>query len=230
MTKYLVLCLLLMTDTAASVGGAGLAPEFAGYLVKAGLAGEDANPSPADAAPGLTKACEQVSFTRSLRYGESEQNVLDVATGGSGTAPTSPRPVLLLVAGESFSGDNAAAPAATDPLQDAAMCFAARNGMVGVKVNYRLAPAHPWPSGARDVAAAASWIHENIDLFGGSRDEIVAIGYSVGAFHVASLLAIRNSRTASPASPAPCWCRVSTAQRRRQCCGKILFRQRPQPI
>ena len=45
-------------------------------------------------------------------------------------------------------------PAATDPLQDAAMCFAARNGMVGVKANYRLAPAHPSPSGARDVAAA----------------------------------------------------------------------------
>jgi acetyl esterase/lipase len=61
--------------------------------------------------------------------------------------------------------------------------------MVGVKMNYRLAPANPWPSGARDVAAATSWVHQNIDLFGGSRDEIVAVGYSVGAFHVASLLA-----------------------------------------
>ena len=129
-----------------------------------------------------------MSFTRSLRYGESEQNVLDVATGGSDTAPASPRPVLLFVAGESFAGDNPA-PDATDPQQDAAMCFAARNGMVGVRMTYRLAPAYPWPSGARDVAAATSWIHQNIDLFGGSRDEIVAVGYSVGAFHVASLLA-----------------------------------------
>jgi acetyl esterase/lipase len=56
-------------------------------------------------------------------------------------------------------------------------------------VNYRLAPANPWPAGAKDVAAAASWVHQNIDLFGGSRDEVVAVGYSVGAFHVASLLA-----------------------------------------
>jgi acetyl esterase/lipase len=187
MTRYLVLCLLLIAIPGASVDGAGLAPEFAGYVVKVGLAGEDPIPAPADAAPDLTKACEQVSFTRSLRYGESEQNVLDVATG-SDSAPASPRPVLLFVAGESFSGDDAA-PAATDPLQDAAMCFAARNGMVGVRMTYRLAPAHPWPSGARDVAAATSWIHQNIDLFGGSRDEIVAVGYSVGAFHVASLLA-----------------------------------------
>jgi acetyl esterase/lipase len=56
-------------------------------------------------------------------------------------------------------------------------------------MSYRLAPGNPWPSGARDVAAAASWLHQNADLFDGNRDEIVAIGYSVGAFHVASLLA-----------------------------------------
>ena len=61
--------------------------------------------------------------------------------------------------------------------------------MVGVSVSYRLAPANPWPTGAKDVAAATSWVHENIDLFGGSRDEIVAVGYAAGAFHVASLLA-----------------------------------------
>ena len=188
MTKYLVLCLLLMAIPGGAVDGAELAPEYAGYVVRAGLAGDEPNPSPANDAPDLSKSCEQVSFTRSLRYGESEQNVLDVATDGSDAAPTSPRPVLLFVAGESFSGDSAA-PDATDPQQDAAMCFAARNGMVGVRMTYRLAPAHPWPSGARDVAAATSWIHQNIDLFGGSRDEIVAVGYSVGAFHVASLLA-----------------------------------------
>src|SRR5439155_5957372 len=40
-----------------------------------------------------------------------------------------------------------------------------------------------------DVAAAASWVHQNIDLFGGNPEEIVAIGYSAGAFHVASFLA-----------------------------------------
>ncbi len=151
-TKYLLPCLLLAALPGASVGAGG-APEFAGYLVQVGLAGEDADPSPVDAAPDMTKACEQVSFTRSLRYGESEQNVLDVATAGSNAPPAMPRPVLLFVAGDSFSGDDSA-PGAADPLQDAAMCFAARNGMVGVRITYRLAPAHPWPSGARDVAAA----------------------------------------------------------------------------
>jgi acetyl esterase/lipase len=32
-------------------------------------------------------------------------------------------------------------------------------------------------------------VHQNIDLFGGSPDEIVSVGYSAGAFHVASFLA-----------------------------------------
>jgi acetyl esterase/lipase len=205
MTKTLVLCLLLTTIAGAPVGGTG--PDAAAPVVKVGLAldGSDAAPAapadaapvapadaapiaPADAAPDAAKPCASVSFTRNLRYGESEVNVLDVATDGSDTRQSSPRPVLLFVAGESFASENGASDAAA-PAQDAAMCFAARHGMVGVKVTYRLAPANPWPSGAKDVAAAASWVHENIDLFGGSRDEIVAVGHAVGAFHVASLLA-----------------------------------------
>jgi acetyl esterase/lipase len=127
-----------------------------------------------------------VSFSRSLKYGESDLNVLDVAVIDSGE--TSPRPVLVFVAGESFAGESGTSDD-TAAVQDQAMCFAARHGMVGVKVNYRLAPENSWPTGAKDVAAATSWIHQNIDLFGGSRAEIVAVGYSVGAFHVASLLA-----------------------------------------
>jgi acetyl esterase/lipase len=150
------------------------------------LAGSASMPIMADAAVDQSKSCARVSFSRNLRYGESDRNILDVATGE--VKETSPRPVLLFVAGESFAGDNGA-PDVAGPLQDQAMCFAARHGMVGVKVAYRPAPANPWPAGAKDVAAAISWVHQNIDLFGGSPDEIVAVGYSAGASHVASFLA-----------------------------------------
>jgi acetyl esterase/lipase len=92
------------------------------------------------------------------------------------------------VAGDNFAGDGTQADT-TAALQEQAMCFAARNGMVAVSMSYRLAPAAPWPAGARDVASAASWIHQNIDLFGGDPQEIVVIGYAVGAFHVASFMA-----------------------------------------
>jgi acetyl esterase/lipase len=186
MTRYLLFCLLLASFTCAAIRGAESWTENPAYLVRVGLDAD--GPAPPAVVPDEAKSCEGVTFSRGLRYGENEQNVLDVAIGSAQTGPAIPRPVLLFVAGESFSAENGA-PDAQAPMQDAAMCFATRHGMVGVRMSYRLAPANPWPSGARDVAAATSWLHQNIDLFGGNRDEIVAVGYSVGAFHVASLLA-----------------------------------------
>jgi acetyl esterase/lipase len=186
MMRCLLLCLLLAGLVVTPVCGAEPWQENRAYLVKVGLDAED--PASTAAASDETKSCDGVTFSRNLKYGPSEQNVLDVATASAGSGPAIPRPVLLFVAGESFSAENAA-PDAQAPMQNAAMCFAARHGMVGVRMSYRLAPANPWPSGARDVAAAAAWLHQNVDLFGGNRDEIVAVGYSVGAFHVASLLA-----------------------------------------
>ena len=178
--------MLLAAFSVASVRGAEPSLEKLPYLVRVGLVADD--PAAPVAVPDEAKSCEGITFTRNLRYGASEQNMLEVATGSADIDPATPRPVLLFVAGESFSAEDTA-PDAQVPIQDAAMCFAARHGMVGVRMSYRLAPANPWPSGAKDVAAAASWLHQNVDLFGGNRDEIVAVGYSVGAFHVASLLA-----------------------------------------
>jgi acetyl esterase/lipase len=190
MTKYLALFYLLTTIAGASaLSPPPRLPETAAHVVKVGLALDGSETPSADAADAA-KACEQVSFSRNLKYGESDLNVLDVATGGTkdGTTDSNPRPVLLFVAGESFTGDNGA-PDIAGTIEDAAMCFAARNGMVGAKMTYRLAPTNPWPAGAKDVAAATSWLHQNVDLFGGNAEEIVVVGYSAGAFHVASLLA-----------------------------------------
>jgi acetyl esterase/lipase len=187
MKKYLVVCFLLTAVPGASVAGSESAlPDIAANLVRVGLALDDSSgASPDDAAADQSEPCAHVSFSRNLKYGESDLNVLDVAI--SEFKETTPRPVLLFVAGESFTDNGALG--ATGPLQDEAMCFAARHGMVGVKMAYRPAPENPWPAGAKDVAAATSWVHQNIDLFGGSPNEIVTVGYSVGAFHVASFLA-----------------------------------------
>jgi acetyl esterase/lipase len=180
MTKYfasrhLAPLLLLAMITSVSV-----------HAAQAGLVLDSSVPQSAEAIADEAKSCEGVSFSRSLKYRENDQNVLDVASSDSRGAAL--RPVLLFVAGESFAGENGI-PDFTGPLQDVAMCFAARHGMVGVRMAYPLAPDNPWPGGAKDVAAAIAWIQENIDLFGGNRDEIVAVGYSAGASHVASYLA-----------------------------------------
>ncbi len=188
MTRYLILSFLLTTISAGSIAASEfrVLPRLAADLLQARLVLEGSNSSTAAATPDASRSCEGVTFTRNLKYRDNDQTVLDVATADIQAGVT--RPVLLFVAGETFSGENGI-PDFTGPLQDAAMCFAARNGMVGVRMAYQLAPANPWPGGARDVATAISWIHDNIDLFQGNPQQIVAIGYSVGASHVASYLA-----------------------------------------
>ncbi|WP_245283907.1 alpha/beta hydrolase [Bradyrhizobium sp. Cp5.3] len=180
MIKNYLAFFLLLTVTTASAHGPVPARLTGSDLVRVGLTDSDTS------AGGTARLCEQVTFSRGLRYGESEQNVLDVAT--SANKADISQPVLVFVGGDTFTGDTVA-PDLSREVQDQAMCFAVHNGMIGVRVNYRLAPAATWPTGATDVAAALSWLHQNIDLFKGDVREIVAVGYGAGAFHVASLLA-----------------------------------------
>jgi acetyl esterase/lipase len=159
-------------------------------LIRAGLDSDapapSASPTPAtdDAAPGNATSCDGVTFSRNLKYGDHQLNVLDVA---SAQTPGAKRPVIVFVAGDGFASDGKTS--AASPLVEQAMCFAGHNGLVAFSMSYRLAPAAPWPAGARDVAAAISWVHENADLFGGNKDEIITVGYAAGAFHLASFLA-----------------------------------------
>src|SRR5258708_9193835 len=167
MTKYLILGFLLTAITGVSEPWV---PESAANLVKAGLALDGWDRAPAEpAAPAATQdqsqpACAGVSFTRNLKYGESDQNVLDVATRDStgDSRETSPHPVLVFVAGESFA---TGASDAAGPLRDEVMCFAVHHGMVAVRVNYRLAPPHPRPPRAQAVPPRPPSGHPNIAPF-----------------------------------------------------------------
>jgi acetyl esterase/lipase len=180
---------LLMTITAA--GLAGPRHPLPSDLIQAGLSDDpSATPAPGaapapEASPAPAVSCSGVTLTRSVKYGADSLNVLDVATAQA--KPGAKRPVLVFVSGDNFTGDGKAA--AGDTMADQAMCFAANNGLVAFNVSYRVAPAATWPAGAKDVAAAISWVYQNADLFGGNAQEIIPIGYGTGAFHVASFLA-----------------------------------------
>ncbi|MGD5519600.1 hypothetical protein QUS45_22570, partial [Xanthomonas citri pv. citri] len=83
MKRYLVF-LLVLTVTAASAHGPVPARLTApSGLVLTGLTDSDTT------AGGTARLCEQVTFSRGLRYGESEANVLDVAA--SATKADTPR-------------------------------------------------------------------------------------------------------------------------------------------
>src|SRR5258706_3146284 len=154
MTKYLALCLLLLTSTSVPVrdAEAELLPQLAAPIVKVGLVVDGSSTGSTDAAADEQQACAGVAFSRSLKYGESDLNVLDVATGDS--KELSRRPVLVFVAGERFAGGNGA-PAMAGPIQDQAICFAARHGMVGVRIAYRVGPAYPRTAAGRGGVAGA---------------------------------------------------------------------------
>lgn len=64
--------------------------------------------------------------------------------------------------------------------------FFARNGMIGINANYRLAPDTQWPGGAQDVGAAVAWARQNVANYGGDPEQIFIAGHSSGATHVAT--------------------------------------------
>lgn len=131
--------------------------------------------------PRVSKAYPGVSSTEDIAYGPHERHRLDVfapaaATGG-------PMPVLLFVPGGGYVGGAKSREGV--PFYQNVGVFLARNGVVAVTMNYRLAPAAPWPAGGEDVATALKWVRENAAGFGGDPQRIFVYGQSAGATHAA---------------------------------------------
>jgi triacylglycerol lipase len=145
------------------------------------------------AAVALKPTPDLCTVTRDLKYGPDERNRLDVFV------PTAPadgaRPVVAFIHGGGFLAGDKGGPDA--PFHNHFGAWAAREGFVGVTVTYRLAPAHRWPSGVEDMAAAASFLKVNAERFGGDPSRIVFVGQSAGASHVASYLAHPDTRDAA---------------------------------
>jgi acetyl esterase/lipase len=127
-------------------------------------------------APGVDSA---TTISRDLTYGAHERHRLDVFS----TAGRREAPVLVFVHGGGFVMGDKRAPGL--PFYDNIGEFSVTSGFVGVTMTYRLAPAHPWPAGSEDVAAAVRWLRANITAHGGDPQRIFLIGQSAGAVHVA---------------------------------------------
>lgn len=127
-----------------------------------------------------------VTVQRDVRYGEDARNLLDIFAPEAKSA--APRAVFMFVHGGAFiRGDRRGAPGS--PFYDNVMLWAVRNGMIGVNLTYRLAPAHKWPAGAQDVGQAVRWVHDHIAAAGGDPTRVFLMGHSAGAIHVATYVA-----------------------------------------
>jgi triacylglycerol lipase len=133
---------------------------------------------------------EGLQVTRDHAYGPDERQRLDIFA----MPALEKAPVLVFVPGGGFLRGDKRSP--TPPFYDNIGGFAARNGMIGVTMNYRLAPAHKWPAGTDDMALAIDWLRANIAQYGGDPERIYLSGTSAGAVHVGSYVALREAKIA----------------------------------
>ncbi len=165
-----------------------------------------------------------VVLTRDVAYGPHERHRADLfaAPGSDGV------PVILFVHGGGFVRGDKSTPGT--PHNENVGLWACRSGMVGVTMNYRLAPEHRWPAGAQDVAAAVAWLRANVAEHGGDPERIVLVGSSAGATHIAGYAAharAASGRRARRPRPGPAvGCLRSAVLRRRSRARPVLRRSR----
>jgi acetyl esterase/lipase len=67
----------------------------------------------------------------------------------------------------------------------------AESGFVVMAINYRLAPAHPWPAQREDCLAALQWISEHRKEWNADLERLGVWGYSAGG-HLALMIALEQ--------------------------------------
>lgn len=118
-----------------------------------------------------------------MRYGTHERHRLDVFTPDGAQR----LPVLLFMHGGAYVGGDKHIDGS--PFYTNIGAWAARNGMVGVNMTYRLAPQATWPAAQEDIASAVRWVRANVAAHGGDPSRIILMGHSAGASHVSNYLA-----------------------------------------
>ena len=115
-------------------------------------------------------------------YGPHDRHRLDVfpPLQRAGTL----HPVIVFVHGGGFVAGNKGDGRIFDNVLD---YFAAR-GMLGININYRLAPGARWPAAIDDLREALRWIRANAAKHGGDPERIFIMGHSAGAAHVAGYI------------------------------------------
>jgi acetyl esterase/lipase len=138
-----------------------------------------------------------VTVVRDVHYGPHERHVLDVFTSSAAPAAgVAARPVVVFLHGGGFTRGSKHSPGS--PFFDNIGVWAVRHGLVGITINYRLAPEFKWPSGIEDLTLLTSWLRAHVADYGGDPVKVFLWGHSSGAAHVADYLAHAANTNADP--------------------------------
>ena len=126
-----------------------------------------------------------------LPYGQDPKQKLDLYLPRTETSEGTD-PVYIFIHGGGFvEGDRAHYGYVAQPL--------AKHGILTVVLSYRLSPAH-YPDQVHDVQAALSWVHRNIEAYGGDPSRIYIGGHSAGAI-LSAFVSIDNAWLSSMSLP-----------------------------
>ncbi len=130
---------------------------------------------------------DEIAVARDIAYGPHERNVLDAFTMRDTGTAIGGKPVLVYIHGGGFRAG--AKRLAGQPFYDNVGVWAARNGMVGVTISYRLAPEYMYPAGVEDLSLAVKYLRARAADCGGDPERIFLWGHSAGAAHAADYIA-----------------------------------------
>jgi acetyl esterase/lipase len=126
---------------------------------------------------------DAVEVRRDLAYGPHERHRADVFLP---KVQAEPRALVVFVHGGGFS--RGAKSTTGQFYYDNIGYWAAENGLIGVTLNYRLAPEFQYPAGADDLARAVTWLRTQAAAWGADPARIFLWGHSAGGAHVADYL------------------------------------------
>lgn len=131
-----------------------------------------------------------IEVTRDIAYGRHARQVLDVYRPDRADNA----PVMVFVHGGAFvRGDKDV----NAEIYGNVLYYFARQGYVGVNMEYRHGHDAPFPGGAEDVAGAMAWVQANIASYGGNPVRIFLFGHSAGGTHTAHFAWDQRVRPAS---------------------------------
>jgi acetyl esterase/lipase len=125
----------------------------------------------------LQQAPKEGQVTKDIAYGAHARQILDVYQPRRAVGA----PVVVFAHGGAF----------VDGVKDRTPevyanvgWYLARNGVICVNTEYRLAPEFKYPSASEDIALATAWVADHIEGFGGDPSRTFMMGHSAGAAHV----------------------------------------------